>query len=101
LTNTYYFLNGQEHDQPAPAILNGILSLKLQNFAVKSISKNRFTFAKKNSEWQKIATLCFVNNMFHKKKNTSNYLNISIFSQYNNMPKIQKNSFSGHSHESI
>ena len=33
-----------------PAILNRILSLKTQNFAVKLNSENRFTFAKKNSE---------------------------------------------------
>ena len=35
----------------SPAILNGILSLKLQNFAVKSNSENRFTFCQKNSEY--------------------------------------------------
>ena len=33
-----------------PAILNGILSLKLQNFAVKWNSEKRFTFVQKNSE---------------------------------------------------
>jgi len=36
-----------------PAILNGILSLKTQNFAVKSNSENRFTFIQKNSKRQK------------------------------------------------
>ena len=34
----------------SPAILNCVLSLKLQNFAVKWISENRFTFSQKNSE---------------------------------------------------
>ena len=34
----------------APSNLNRILSLKLENLAVKSISKNRFTFVQKNSE---------------------------------------------------
>ena len=34
----------------SPAILNCILSLKTQNFAVKSNSENRFTFRQKNSE---------------------------------------------------
>ena len=34
----------------APSNLNGILSLKIQNFAVKSISEKRFTFVQKNSE---------------------------------------------------
>ena len=33
-----------------PAILNGFLSLKTQNFAVKWNSENRFTFVQKNSE---------------------------------------------------
>ena len=33
------------------AILKGILNLKLENFAVKSNSENRFTFVQKNSEY--------------------------------------------------
>ena len=35
----------------SPAILNSVLSLKTQNFAVKSNSENRFTFIQKISEW--------------------------------------------------
>ena len=35
----------------SPAILNRILSLNLQNFAVKLICKNRFTLRQKNSEY--------------------------------------------------
>jgi hypothetical protein len=34
-----------------PTILTGFLSLKTQNFAVKSNSENRFTFSQKNSEY--------------------------------------------------
>ena len=34
----------------SPAILKGVLSLKLHNFAVKSNSENRFTLVQKNSE---------------------------------------------------
>ena len=35
----------------SPTILNRILSLKTQNFAVKSNSENHFTFIQKNSEY--------------------------------------------------
>ena len=38
------------HYITAPTILNGVLSLKTQNFPVKSNSENRFTFVQKNSE---------------------------------------------------
>ena len=38
----------------SPAILNGILSLKLQYFAVKWNSENRFTLIQKNSEYYSI-----------------------------------------------
>ena len=34
-----------------PTILNGVLSLKTQNFDVKSNSEKRFTFIQKNSEY--------------------------------------------------
>ena len=39
----------------SPAILNRILSLKLQNFAMKWISEKRFTFIQKNSECTAVA----------------------------------------------
>ena len=35
-----------------PTILKRILSLKIQNFSVKWNSENRFTFVRKNPEWQ-------------------------------------------------
>ena len=42
--------NGGWKILPFPAILKGFLRLKLQNWAVKSNSEKRFTFAQKNSE---------------------------------------------------
>ena len=38
----------------SPAILNRILRLKTQNFAMKSNSENCFTFIQKNSEYYSI-----------------------------------------------
>ena len=35
----------------SPAILKGILSLKLENFVLKRNSENRFTFVQKHSEY--------------------------------------------------
>ena len=51
----------------SPAILNRIFSLKLENFAVKSNSEKRFTFAKKNSE-----------RAVKNKKNAANGKNLSF-----------------------
>ena len=40
-----------------PTILNGILSLKTQNFPVKSNSENRFNFIQKNSEYHSLSVV--------------------------------------------
>jgi len=41
----------------SPAILKGVLSLKTQKFAVKSISENCFTLVQKNSEYLELMEL--------------------------------------------